>query len=106
MFYEIRTYRIKTGAVPAYLKLVEEEGIELQKRYLGQLVGYFVSEIGPLNQIVHIWAYTSLDDRVERRDRMAADIRWQEFGRKVKALDILVSMESRLMRPTEFSPLK
>jgi hypothetical protein len=45
MFYEIRTYRIKTGAVPAYLKLVEEEGIELQKRYLGQLVGYFVSEI-------------------------------------------------------------
>ncbi|CAG9210542.1 hypothetical protein PSAB6_290040 [Paraburkholderia sabiae] len=59
MFYETRTYRIKTGAVPAYLKLVEEEGIALQKRYLGQLIGYFFSEVGPLNQIVHIRASTS-----------------------------------------------
>ena len=55
---------------------------------------------------MHIWAYKSLDDRIERRDRMAADSRWQEFGRKVKALDLLVSMESKIMRPTEFSPLK
>jgi hypothetical protein len=37
---------------------------------------------------------------------MAADSRWQAFGRKVKALDILVSMESRIMHPTDFSPLK
>jgi hypothetical protein len=67
MYYEIRTYRIKTGALPVYLKLVEEEGIALQKQYLGELVGYFYSEIGPLNQIVHIWAYPSLDEREARR---------------------------------------
>ena len=34
MYYEIRTYKIRTGAVPAYLKLVEEEGIALQKHHL------------------------------------------------------------------------
>ena len=54
MIYEIRTYRLKTGAVPAYLRLIEEEGIAIQKAHLGRLVGYFHSEIGPLNEIVHI----------------------------------------------------
>ena len=31
MIYEMRTYRLRTGTVPAYLKLVEEEGIAIQK---------------------------------------------------------------------------
>lgn len=104
MYYEIRTYRIKTGAVPAYLKLVEEEGIALQKHHLGQLVGYFFSEIGPLNQIVHIWAYPSLDERETRRQRLADDPAWQAFAPKIQAL--LETMESRIMKPTSFSPLK
>ena len=84
MFYEIRTYRIKTGAVPAYLKLVEEEGIELQKRYLGQLVGYFFSEIGPQNQIVHIWAYPSLDERERRRPRSLKIARGRSSRRRFR----------------------
>jgi hypothetical protein len=103
MFYEIRTYRIKTGAVPAYLKLVEEEGIELQKKYLEHLVGYFFSEIGPLNQIVHIWAYPSLDERDRRRAALANDPAWQAFAPKIQAL--MEEMESKIMRPTSFSPL-
>ena len=103
MFYEIRTYRIKTGAVPAYLKLVEEEGIELQKQYLKDLVGYFFSEIGPLNQIVHIWAYPSLDERDRRRAALANDPAWQAFAPKIQAL--MEEMENKIMRPTSFSPL-
>jgi hypothetical protein len=104
MYYEIRTYKVRTGAVPAYLKLVEEEGIELQKRHLGQLVGYFFSEIGPLNQIVHMWAYTSLDDREARRQRLASDPAWHAFAPKIQAL--LETMESKIMKPAVFSPLK
>jgi hypothetical protein len=104
MYYEIRTYKIRTGAVPTYLKLVEEEGIALQKHHLGELVGYFFSEIGPLNQIVHMWAYTSLDDREARRQRLAEDPAWQAFAPKIQAL--LETMESKIMKPTAFSPLK
>ncbi|SAL76321.1 NIPSNAP family protein [Caballeronia arvi] len=104
MFYEIRTYRIRTGAVPAYLKLVEEEGIELQKKYLENLVGYFQSEIGPLNQIVHIWAYPSLDERERRRAALANDPAWQAFAPKIQAL--MEEMENKIMRPTSFSPLR
>jgi hypothetical protein len=103
MYYEIRTYKIRTGAVPAYLKLVEEEGIELQKKHLGQLVGYFFSEIGPLNQIVHMWAYASLDEREARRQQLADDPAWQAFSPKIQAL--LEAMESKIMKPAVFSPL-
>ena len=33
---------------------------ELQQRILGNLIGYFTTEIGMLNQSVHLWGYTSL----------------------------------------------
>jgi hypothetical protein len=106
MLYEIRTYTFKPLRVPEWLALYRSEGLPLQHEFLGELIGFFTTEIGDISQVVHIWAYNSLDDRLERRDRMAADSRWQAFGSKVKALDILVSMESRIMRPTDFSPLK
>ena len=104
MIYEMRTYRMKVGAVPAYLKLVADEGIEVQKGHLGQLVGYFSSEIGPLNEIVHVWAYADLADRSERRARLSADPRWQEFLPKIQAL--IDTMDSKILLPTAFSPLR
>lgn len=103
MIYEMRTYRLKAGTMPTYLKLVQEEGIALQKQHLGNLVGYFFSEIGVLNQIVHIWAYESLDDREKRRDALAADPRWQEFAPKIQAC--MDTMENKILKPTDFSPL-
>jgi hypothetical protein len=106
MLYEIRTYTFKPLRAAEWLALYKTEALPIQQEYLGELIGFFTTEIGDISQIVHIWAYKSLDDRLERRDRMAADPRWQAFGSKVKALDILVSMESRIMRPTDFSPLQ
>ena len=103
MFYELRTYRLKTGAVPAYLKLVEEEGIAVQAQHLGRLVGYFSSEIGPLNEIVHIWEYPSLDEREKRRAALLKDARWRVFLPKIQAL--IETMETKILRPAEFSPL-
>jgi hypothetical protein len=103
MIYELRTYRLKTGTVPTYLRLVEEEGISIQKGHLGQLVGYFVSEIGPLNEIVHVWAYADLGDRDRRRTSLAADPRWQSFLPKIQAL--IEVMDNKILRAAAFSPL-
>ena len=102
MFYEIRTYRLKNGAIPQYLKLVEDEGIEIQKSHLGKLVGYLFSEIGTINEIVHIWAFTSLDDRDARRQRLMADPRWQAFLPKIR--DLIEVAENKIMKPANFSP--
>ena len=103
MLYEMRTYRLKTGAVPAYLKIVGDEGIDLQKSHLGQLVGYFFSEIGPLNEIVHVWAYASLDDREARRAALAADTRWQAVLAKI--VPLIDTMDNKILKGAPFSPL-
>jgi hypothetical protein len=100
MFYEIRTYRLKNGALPEYLKAVGEAGIGIQKRHLGQLVGYFFSEIGAINEIVHIWAFQSLDDREERRTRLMADPDWQAFLPRIR--DLIEVAENKIMTPAAF----
>lgn len=102
MFYEIRSYRLKNGALPAYLKVVEEEGIAIQKKHLGDLIGYFFSEIGPINEIVHIWGFSSLDDREARRSRLMADPDWQGFLPKIR--DLIEVAENKIMKPAAFSP--
>ena len=103
MFYEIRTYRLRNGTIPQYLKVVEEEGIAIQKSHLGNLVGYFYSEIGTINEIVHIWAYASLDDREARLQRLAADAEWQAFLPRNR--DLIEAAENKIMKPASFSPM-
>lgn len=102
MYYEIRTYRLKNGAIPAYLRVVEETGIAIQKKHLGTLVGYFFSEIGPINEIVHIWTFGSLDDREKRRARLMADPDWQAFLPQIR--DLIEVAENKIMKPAAFSP--
>jgi NIPSNAP len=106
VIYEIRTYTFKPLRGGEWLTLYRDEGLPLQQEFLGTLIGFFTTEIGDLSEVVHIWAYEGLDDRLARRERMAADSRWQDFAEKVKSLDILEKMESRIMHPTEFSPLR
>ncbi|WP_037154108.1 NIPSNAP family protein [Rhizobium freirei] len=103
MYYEIRTYRLKNGSIPEYLRVVGEIGIAIQKRHLGNLIGYFSSEIGPINEIVHIWGYATLDDRQRRRAQLAADPEWQAFLPKIR--DLIVTAENKIMSPASFSPL-
>lgn len=103
MLYEIRTYRLKNGAIPEYLRVVGEEGIAIQKGHLGNLVGYFSSDIGPINEIVHIWGFASLDDRQARRAQLAADPAWQAFLPKIR--DLIVTADNKIMTPAAFSPI-
>ena len=105
MIYEMRTYTLKPTRMGEWIKLYKAEALPAQLEHLGSLIGFFVTEIGPINQVVHIWAYTSLDDRDARRTQMAGDPRWQAFGQKNRELDAIVNLESRIMKPTDFSPL-
>ncbi len=100
MVYEIRTYRLNVGALPAYIQAVSEEGLAIQRPHLGTLHGYFFSEIGPLNEIVHIWAYRDLADRETRRAALAADPRWIRFLPGIQAL--IQTMDNKIMRPMPF----
>jgi uncharacterized protein YbaA (DUF1428 family) len=106
MYYELRTYTIAPLKLADWLALYKREALAVQQEHLGQLVGFFTTEFGTANQVVHMWAYSGLDDRAERRAKMMADPRWQAFSRLNKELGAVVSLESRMMKPTDFSPLQ
>ena len=105
MYYELRTYTIKPTKLVDWLALYQSDALAVQTEHLGRMIGFFTTEFGEANQVVHLWAYESLDDRMARRASMMADPRWVEFSRKNKELDAVVRLESRMMRPTGFSPL-
>ncbi|TBU73504.1 NIPSNAP family protein [Pseudomonas daroniae] len=104
MILEERIYRIRSGQMGRYLALVREEGLAIQQPILGRLIGYFVTEIGPLSHIVHLWAYDSFEDRQHRRQLLALDPRWQAFIPRLTAL--IENSENRILLPTDFSPLQ
>ena len=79
MIVEQRTYTAIPGKWRDYLALYQAEGLQIQQRILGRMVGYYTTETGPLNQIIHMWAYTDLNERAERRAQLAADPQWQAY---------------------------
>ncbi|WP_322024859.1 NIPSNAP family protein [Burkholderia sp. BCC1977] len=104
MYYEMRTYTVQIGKMNEYLRHFEQEGLPVISRY-ATLVGWWYTEIGELNQVVHIWAYESLDDRIKRRTALYEDPDWLEKF-VPKAFPMLEKMESKLLRPAAFSPIK
>lgn len=101
MIVDHRTYSVKPGKLNDYLKLYEAEAWPLQLKYLGHCVGWYVSnDIGPLNQVVHMWAYESLADREARRGRLAADPAWPRFLDKATAL--IDRMENKILRTAPY----
>jgi hypothetical protein len=107
MILEVRTYTAQTGGGAArWLEYYEKNGLPAQQRHLGGLVGFFTSEIGPLNQIVHMWRYESLADREARRAALAKDQEGQSFRKNGLQPSPLLSQETKILVPTAFSPMK
>ena len=63
MIVEERIYTCHPGKARRYIEMYEAEGLAIQRPILGNLIGYFTSDIGPLNQVIHLWAYESMEDR-------------------------------------------
>src|SRR3954468_19214118 len=79
MIVEERCYTVKPGTVQLYYRDYDPRGLKIQTRILGNLIGYFHTDLGKLNQIVHLWGYESLAERERRRALLAADSEWQEY---------------------------
>jgi len=57
MIFDLRTYTLHPGRLPAWLKMYEQYGHPSQVRHCGEPVFYATSEVGTLNQVVHVWQY-------------------------------------------------
>ena len=104
MIVEERIYTMQPGKVQEWLAFYGERGLPVQQRLLGKLIGFFSSEIGTLNQVVHLWAYDSLAHREQCRANLAKDPDWQAYQRD--SPKVIQAMENRILVPASFSPLK
>jgi len=102
MIFDHRTYELRPGRLREFLALYEKEGLPVQKKHLGKLVGFFTTEIGNVNEIVHIWAHEDRADRPQRCAAMAADSAWQAYLQESR--EYMKHMNNKILVPTSFSP--
>jgi hypothetical protein len=76
MIYELRTYTLRAGTVPDVVKAASTVSREIRKDDYGKLEGYWVTDIGPLNQVMHLWSYQDLNERARLRAELAKNPRW------------------------------
>jgi hypothetical protein len=101
---EERDYHVYTGKLNELVGLYESEGIALQERYLGRLIGAFTTDVGKLSTYTHLWAYDDFEERRRRRAELQADQTWVAFLAKIQPL--IHTQENRILIPTSFSPLR
>ena len=105
MIVDMRIYSTRPGKLAAFVALYKDYAWPLQQKYLGRCLGWYTVAEGPLNQVVHLWAYDSMADREARRGAMATDPAWGEYLRRSEEAGLLVAQENRFLKPTDFSPV-
>jgi NIPSNAP len=105
MIFDLRIYTFKPGMQTAWLAMYEKHAYPIQLRYLGKPVVFTTTEVGPLNQVVHLWAYADQAERERKRNAMQQDPEWQTYIKMNTEAGYMEHMENRILRSTSFSPL-
>ncbi len=104
MIVEERIYTVQPGKANVWLEHYEKTGWPVQQKHLGRCIGFFITEIGELNQIVHLWQYDDLAHRERARAEMMKDPDWAVFV--AGNPPVIIKQEARVMKPVSFSPLQ
>ncbi len=100
MIYELRTYTVKPGAIGDMIKAASTVSREIRKDDYGKLEGYWSTEIGPLNQVMHLWSYGDLNERARLRGELAKNPRWSsEYLPLIRPL--MMRQDIRLLNPVK-----
>jgi hypothetical protein len=100
MIYEMRTYTLKPRALPEFLKRFGE-AYEKRKK-LSEMFAFWYTEIGPLNQVVHVWPYKDLAERTRIRAEAVKSGNWPP-----KTAEFITTMRTDIFMPmVEVPPMK
>jgi hypothetical protein len=97
MIVEMRIYSLRPGRTATVLDRIERALPGRSK--LSPLGAMWYSDVGPLDQIIHLWPFADLAERTRVRERFAELPDWP-----VRNGEDIVEAESRIMRPAPFSP--
>ncbi len=99
MIHELRMYTVRPGTVH---KVLEASGTVARRirggDAYGKLEGHWFSEIGLLNQYVHLWAYEDIGEMARLRRELGSQEAWRkEFLPLVRPH--ILSQRVRILRP-------
>ncbi len=107
MIYEFRTYTLKPGAIPD-VEALFEKALPHREKY-SKLTAFWHTEIGMLNQIVHVWGYKNADERMRIRDEARQSPHWpppvHEFIETMKSEIYVPFPGSPELKPASFGPV-
>lgn len=95
MIYEFRTYDLKPRSLAEFEKRMAER-VPLRLKY-SKLGAFWHTEIGPLNQVVHVWLYDDLNQRAAVRAKVVEDKVWPP-----DTSEFIVNMQSDVFMPAPF----
>jgi hypothetical protein len=91
-----RIYTIRLRKMSEFLEVFDRLAMPILLQTLGHPIGMYLSQVGPQNQFVHLWAYKDLADyerRCQARDSHP------EFPAYLAATEhLIVAQETRLIR--------
>ena len=98
-----RIYTIVPRGMAEFLNAFDQLAMPLLLKHLGVPLAFYTSSIGPLNQVVHLWGYDSLDDMEKRSMARDSD---PDFGAYLQATrHLIVAQETRIIRPVHLASL-
>ncbi len=102
--YERRTYDVHVGQMSKVLELYSNEGWPALEAggHSRFLVGYFVSDTGPLHQLIHLWRFSDDAERREFWKNLFTDDDFMAFAVQLRPL--LQKQEIQLMQSAPWGP--
>ena len=97
MIYEMRTYTLKPGTVSEFESRFAERHPYREKH--SKLGGFWHTEFGPLNQVIHIWIYEDLNQRLAAREAANND---PDLQRIPGGREFVIEQESDIFMPAPF----
>lgn len=100
MIYEVRTYTLRPGTLAEFEERYARR-LPLREKH-SKLGAFWHTEVGPLNQVIHVYPYDDLQQRTAVRTAMAQDTALQQIpgGR-----DLIDAQEAEIMIPAPFMRL-
>ena len=95
MIYEMRTYMLKPGTTPEFEERFAEAMPHRQK--YSRLGAFWHTEVGPLNQVIHVWPYEDMAERTRVRAAAAQDPNWPP-----RSQELIMSQETEILLPAPF----
>ncbi|KAF9055830.1 hypothetical protein BJ165DRAFT_449208 [Panaeolus papilionaceus] len=100
--FELRSYQLKPGTLLEW-ENAWRRGIEARRKSIAP-VGAWFSQVGRLHQVHHMWQYPNMQTRRDMREKAWQNDGWAETVSKTSQL--AWSMDSHILIPLPFSPLK